>query len=136
MSDLKPAGADAPPRTYKTFVECNYEIMEHFSMVEIEAESIWDAAQNRVIMLNQEVDAGALPKSAWMNLIVVGPSLFADADGNREEICGTYIIVPRDCQMGDDTPGAQDDEAKQLGIITLEDVYEHIPGVTMKTFPE
>lgn len=128
-----PAGSDAPPRKYKTFIEVAHTDAPA-GMLEIEAESCYDAAQNRVILLNQAIDAKTpgLSDEVWFVLVVVGPSLFADDDGNREEIAAAYFVTPRNCRLTKESPVSYDDEAVQLGLIPMEEAYGHIPGVVLK----
>jgi hypothetical protein len=122
---------------YKTYLEIA-GMDAPTGMVEIEAESCWDAAQQRTIMLNNAIDARTPGLSAeyWFVLIVTGPSLFADKDGNREEIGASYYVIPRNSELTADSPMAHDDEAMQLGLIVAEEAYANIPGVRSKTFPE
>lgn len=125
-----------PPavKTYKTYLEIAMQDSYPGGMVEVEAESIWEAAQNRTILLNQAIEAGqpGMQANLWYLLTVTGPSLFGEAG----EIAGTYFVIPRDSVMTDESPMKHDDEAMQLGLISVEEVYPYVPGVRAKTFPE
>lgn len=125
-----------PPavKTYKTYLEIGMEDSYPGGMVEIEAESCWDAAQQRTIMLNNAIEARqpGMQANLWYLLTVTGPSLFSEAG----DIAGTYFVIPRDYEMTADSPMAHDDEAMQLGLIVAEEAYANIPGVRPKTFPE
>lgn len=125
-------------KTYKTYVEIAMQDSYPGGVVEIEADSVWDAAQQRTIMLNQAIDIGApgMDPSLWYILTVTGPSLFAPDGEGGGDIAGTYFVIPRDCVMTDESPMKHDDEAMQLGLVTVEEVYPFVPGVRAKTFPE
>lgn len=125
-------------KTYKTYIEVAMQDSYPGGMVEIEADSCWDAAQQRTIMLNNAIEAGmpGMDRTLWYILTVTGPSLFA-ADGDTgADISSTYFVIPRDCEMTDESPMKHDDEAMQLGLVTVEEVYPFVPGVRAKTFPE
>jgi hypothetical protein len=129
-----------PPaiKTYKTYIEIAMHDSYPGGMVEVEAESIWEAAQNRTLMLNQAIEAGqpGMQADLWYILTVTGPSLFAGMPGERDDISSVYFIIPRDCEMTDESPMKHDDEAMRLGLVSVEEVYPYVPGVRAKTFPE
>ena len=90
--------------------------------VELDADSVWGAAQDRVTAFRNELREYDR-KNTWFFMTVTGPSIH----DRSEDIAGAFFIVPTDLEWTDDVPN-QDEDAKKAGLVMAEDVYAFIPG--------